>query len=209
MSQFNLDKIIFSLFKDKKGFYIESGASHPIDQSNTYFLESNGWKGMLIEPRTDHNVEYSMYRPNSIVENYALVGDNHNEDTISAYSGDVGHMYNVTGIHGTELLKYNNNIKINKVEWKASTLNSILRRHQIKNVDFFSLDVEGYEHDVISGIYFEYVKFEVILIETHDYSWCDKTDDFSYLENYNYYLYNRPTDSHQIWINKDFIFTEE
>ena len=164
----------------------------------------NGWRGLLIEPREEHNNEYYSLRPNSIIENYALVGKDFKDKTIKAYTGDVGHMFNVTGIHGTDKFKYNENIKVEQVEWKTSTLDEILRKHNIKNVDFFSLDVEGYEHDVLNGIDFEYVQFGVILIESHDYTWCGKTDDFSYLEKYGYNLLKKVTSNHQLWINNNF-----
>jgi FkbM family methyltransferase len=178
------------MFGEHKGFFLETGSSDPIDQNNTYSLEMNGWKGILVEPRTNHNHDYKILRPNSIVENYALVDRNFKYDTIESYSHGAGHMFAIGGIHGTGY---------SKVEWKAITLDKLLKKHKIKNVDFFSLDVEGYEHEVLDGIDFEYTKFNVIIIETHDYTWNSKSNDFSYLEKYGYSLKEYLTPNHQVW----------
>jgi len=32
-----------------KGYYLEIGASHPVNISNTYLLEQNGWEGLSVD----------------------------------------------------------------------------------------------------------------------------------------------------------------
>lgn len=192
MSQFNIDNYVLKYFGNIQGVFLETGSSHPIDQNNTFLLEQKGWSGILIEPRTDCNYFYEIFRPNSILENYALVDKNFNQPYINAYLHDSGHMSNIGGIfEGTQ------------IKWPAITLDKILKKYQIKNIDFFSLDVEGYEHEVLDGIDFDYTSFKMMIIETHDYSWNNRTDDFSYLEKYNYYLKEKITPNHQVWINKN------
>lgn len=192
MSQFNIDKFIAHFFGAHKGVFLETGSSHPTDQNNTYLLEQIGWSGMLVEPRNNHNDDYLKLRPNSIVENYALVSKDFKDDKIISYSHEYDHMFSVTGIHGKN---------INAVEWEVITLDKLLKKHEMKNVDFFSLDVEGYEHEVLEGVDFEYTKFGIILIETHDYSWNNKSDDFSYLNEKGYTRIGDLSQHHQVWIN--------
>ena len=55
-----------------------------------------------------------------------------------------------------------------KIKVKADNLNSILDKVRApKIIDFFSLDVEGDEFDVLEGINFKKYKFKFILIETY------------------------------------------
>ena len=47
--------------------------------------------------------------------------------------------------------------------WK----NNILETMNIKNIDFFSLDVEGYEKEVLLGLNLNIFKIKTILLEWH------------------------------------------
>jgi FkbM family methyltransferase len=200
MSQFNITNIVLDFFQGKKdGFFLESGSSHPTDQSCTYELELHGWNGLLIEPRIEHNEQYKAFRPKSIVENYALVGKDFTDTFIESFkSPHSGHMYSIGNIHkeiqpgAAEL-----------VIWPTSTLEKLLKKHKINKIDFFSLDVEGYEHEVLNGIDFNEVEFGMILIETHDYTWNGRNFDFSYLEKYGYIFHKNPNHNHQLWIKKN------
>ena len=60
-------------------------------------------------------------------------------------------------------LKFNENH--NKITCAVRTLNSILNEiNAPKKIDFFSLDTEGYEIEILKGIDFEVYKFRYILI---------------------------------------------
>jgi hypothetical protein len=60
-----------------------------------------------------------------------------------------------------------NNIDKNTiVEVNAITLTELLIKHNIHKIDFFSLDVEGYEIDVLNGLDFSIFRPKFILIET-------------------------------------------
>lgn len=198
MSQYDIDKFVFDFFKKSDGIFLETGSSHPIDQNNTYRLEQIGWSGLLVEPREDHNKDYSLYRPKSIVENYALVSKDYKDSIVKSHMHEAGHMYNISGIH----LGDGHSID-GVVEWPVTTLDKLLRKHEMKKIDFFSLDVEGYEHEVLDGIDFDYVTFNMIVIETHQYDWNNKSDDFSYLNNYGYNHHSNLSNNHQVWLNKN------
>jgi DNA polymerase I-like protein with 3'-5' exonuclease and polymerase domains len=75
-----------------------------------------------------------------------------------------------------------------------------IKKHNIKEVEFFSLDVEGYEIEVLNGINFNDIFFHVIVVENHDQK--GQKDDFSFLENFNFekkFIINQ----HEFFINKD------
>jgi hypothetical protein len=49
-SQFGEDKLILKYFGKLDGVFVEVGAFHPVQLSQTYLLEQNGWSGALVEP---------------------------------------------------------------------------------------------------------------------------------------------------------------
>ena len=65
------------------------------------------------------------------------------------------------------------------------TLNYILEKHKIEKIDFFSLDVEGYELEVLKGINFKKFKPKYILIEIYNHLFEPITN---FLKNENYIL---------------------
>jgi hypothetical protein len=67
-------------------------------------------------------------------------------------------------------LEYERTIK-NKdeiVEVNCVTLTELLIKHNIKEIDFFSLDVEGYEIDVLNGLDLSIFRPRFVLIETEN-----------------------------------------
>jgi FkbM family methyltransferase len=172
----NLDEKLLKYLNFNNGFFIEAGANDGISQSNTLMYEQKfNWTGLLIEPSFIKYEECKKNRPKCIVENYALVNESYKEKTI--YGDFAFHQKNESLCgqitrkedYFDDDLKWNldeknKNSKI--IEVPCATLNSILEKHNIQHIDFFSLDVEGYEIEVLNG--FDVIKYrpKYILIET-------------------------------------------
>jgi len=189
-AQNNIDEIILkNLGKNK--FFVEAGGSDPRDQNNTELLEKNGWNGIIIEPKKEFNDLYRNLRPKSIIENYVLVSNGHKEETIY---GDFSHymMGGVINIHNFD--------SWNPSEYPCATLDKILKKNHIKEVDFFSLDVEGYENQVLKGINFNEVFFHVIVLEKHIVNGI--LDNFDYLINFGFDK-KLEIKQHEFYINKN------
>ena len=48
-SQFGEDLVLLNYLKEPHGFYVDVGAHHPVQFSNTYLLHRRGWHGVNID----------------------------------------------------------------------------------------------------------------------------------------------------------------
>lgn len=64
-SQCNQDLLAFTFMPLKGGRFIDIGACHPTDRSNSYALEKYcGWKGVMIDRSDAHAAEFARLRVN-------------------------------------------------------------------------------------------------------------------------------------------------
>lgn len=158
----------------KNGIYIELGALDGVHLSNTKKLEDDfEWSGILIEPSKIGYDACLRNRPNNKIFNCACVSFDYNDKVVK---GDFnGHA--MSSINGTRLNSSN------LVEVQARTLQSIIDESEFKKIDFLSLDVEGYELDVLKGIDLLKKQITYMLIEIYE---KDKQSIFDYLGSFGY-----------------------
>jgi len=135
--------------------------------SNTKILEDLGWSGLLIEPSLKAVKKCEKNRK-SPVEQCALVSNECKNEMVAGdffFDGEDG-LGAWSGIHRSAY-----GIR-SAIMVPARTLKSVLNQHQIKKIDFLSLDVEVFELEVLKGVDFNEVDITFILIEVNirDYS---------------------------------------
>ena len=178
--QGRVDIKILPYLKDiENGFFVEAGALDGLFMSNTKILEDLGWNGLLIEPSQKAYIECVKNR-SGLIYNTALVSKDYREKTIRGdffYDGKDG--------QGAWSGVMRNTYTNQKVEVPARTLQSIFDDQDIKKVDFLSLDVEGYEFNVLKGIDFSKVDVTFILVEVNSVIYSLEDMD-EYLEKFGY-----------------------
>lgn len=132
------------------GYYVECGANDGVFQNNSLALENNqGWTGMLIEASPQAYGQCLKNRDaskNTFVYG-AVVSDTYKKETIV---GDFnGHPMGSIG--GRRL----NNVMNSVLEVPAFTLTSVFEKYNVGKIDFFALDIEGFELDALHGLDFE------------------------------------------------------
>jgi FkbM family methyltransferase len=168
----NLDKKLLQYINYKNGFYIECGANDGVDQSNTWHFEKfKNWHGILIEAHPEMFRELKKNRDKkNILVNKFLVSNNYKSQTVNISNNDLISKFSTTN-EGSSLSA-------------PITLTEVLKKTNVpKLIDLFSLDVEGYEFEVLEGIDFENYKFKYFLIETNNF---DKLNSYLIAKKYKF-----------------------
>jgi FkbM family methyltransferase len=156
----------------RNGFFVEAGANDGLDQSNTLLYEKYyGWTGLLIEPIPELAARCRRNRPRCIVENCGLVSFDYPQASVSMRYCNL--MSLVKGAMKSEEAEQQHIQtgcavqKISSYEFTApaKTLTAVLDQHRVQGIDFFSLDVEGYEIEVLKGLDFDRYRPKFLLIE--------------------------------------------
>ncbi len=171
-----LDKIIVERLEKRNGYFIEIGANNGIAQSNTKHLELfRDWTGLLVEPDPENFKRLSTTRKRSVAKIHAACVSFHYELPLVKlyYSNLLTVAENLESTIddaeawalGAEFLIPDGG-KVREFFAPAKTLTSIMDEvGSPTNVDFFSLDVEGAELEVLKGIDFSRYKFDHLLVE--------------------------------------------
>lgn len=194
----------------KNGFYIEMGAMDGVTYSNTLHLEKyKNWTGILIEPSISEYELCVKNRPSSKVFNF-LCSSYENEGKNYLFY-DMGAMsYSKFGNSDNNYEEHHKNAKIilekfskNEKSYNVKTvsISSLLdSTNSPKLINFFSLDVEGAEIEVLSGFNFDRYKIQYLLIESRNFI---KTKNF--LTQYDYVLKSHIDKSNLLFCHKSFI----
>lgn len=143
------------------GYFIEVGANDGYAQSNTLYLErERHWRGLLVEAIPDLAARCAKHRPASTTVNCALVSNTFKRSTIELrYAGLMSLVVGAQGNEQDENRHVQDGVQVQglgatyTVEVPARTLSSVLDEQGApERIDLFSLDVEGYELDVLQGL---------------------------------------------------------
>ncbi len=170
----NIDRKLEKYLSYHNGFFIEVGANDGFNQSNTYYFERfRGWTGILVEGIPELYEQCIKERSRSKVFNCALVSEDYQDSQVTMiYSNlrslvkgaqksdenDRKHIYDSKHINKSSVKPY-------EISVPVRTLTSILDECNIQEIDLLSLDVEGYELNVLKGLNFNKYKPKYMLIE--------------------------------------------
>jgi FkbM family methyltransferase len=164
------------------GVYVEAGANDGIRQSNTLLIEQKlGWKGILIEPSPSAFTELLINRPENHLVRAALVSCELAGKPVRGAFLD-GQLTGTLDPHlfdrvidrprsksASARLRFMRLIGVTPtptmIEVPTITLEEALYGAGLDHIDLLSLDVEGFELQVLAGLDFERHSPRVIVIE--------------------------------------------
>jgi len=204
-----LEKNIFKGFKN--GVFMDIGAHDGVSINNTlYFEKEHQWTGVNAEVIQNVYDNLCKNRPNCINLNYAVC----NNDGVADFIHNTGATEMISGLYKDydkrhhERLQYENaryGGKTQLIKVNTKKIETICDEHNIKNINYLSIDVEGAEFDVIKSINFDKVFIDVIGFE-NNYD-DNSAPIIEYLLNKNYIVIHKSLDIFMINVNSPF-FTQ-
>lgn len=159
-SQFGQDNFIWKMIFDckKKGFFLDVGANDPIKINNTYLFEEQGWNGLAFEPIRSIANQWPQKRKTECLN--IAIGDIETDIEFAEL--------NANEFSGVSSYVSNDKEDISeKYIVKQRTLTSVLKERGVNKIDFMSIDVEGYEMNVLKGIEFKDIDITCICMENN------------------------------------------
>ncbi len=194
-AQYQEDLIIDSYFNNKSnGNYVDIGAYDPNEISNTKKFYLKGWSGINIDPNFSTIESFKKERSNDINLNIGISFVEKKEIFYEMNYKSLSTFSEKDAIETT--LTYKDSKIIKKYEVECKKLSSVLREYN-KNIDFLSIDVEGYELQVLNSNDWDSYRPELIIIEINR----NTAEIFSYMKSIEYNLiYNNHTNG--IFVDK-------
>lgn len=189
-SQFAEDVTVGRLFpKSFKGFFVDVGCFHPKKYNNTYRLYKKGWRGINIDIDPIKIEGFNLVRPKDT--NIATAVGNIDGE-MEYYSNG---FYSLTSsLDQTFAEKKFRNSKKEFVVKKTPChkLTTLIEQTDYKDreIDFLSVDAEGYDIEVLKSLDFEKYKPKLIAVESHHQLFykIQETDVYKFLTSLDYTL---------------------
>ncbi len=160
-AQLGEDLIVEALLPEARGFYVDVGAFHPVQLSNTYLFYRKGWRGIAVDASPRAGAEFRRWRPRDVMVECA-VGER--EEAVDFNYMDAEPTAHVAGA-GVTVATDTRSGKTLRVPCRR--LDSILKEHLPtgQTIDFVSVDCEGGDLSVLRSNDWERYQPRVVAVE--------------------------------------------
>jgi len=166
-------RILDDLLKQRQnGFFVECGAFRGDEYSHTLFFEvERNWTGMLIEAHPEYHQDLLRKNRRALVLRACLSPKPRPGMAKFTLSG-----------WGSGVSDFNKNVKkediqtIPQTDVQCFSLNSIMAAIGVRHIDFFVLDIEGPELQVLETIDWTRLSIDLFIIEYRDTNQVVKLD---------------------------------
>jgi len=148
----------------RQGYFVEFGATNGFDLSNSYMLAMEfDWKGILVEPARVWIDQLRLNRPESHVETLCVWKETGSKfDFVETDASELStlKMFSNKDTHA-ELRRSGKTYEVSTI-----SLNDLLKKYEApKQIDYFSIDTEGSEFEILNAFDFSEYSFGVITVE--------------------------------------------
>jgi len=179
-SQEGEDMILQRVFGQRReGFFVDVGAHHPFRYSNTYLFYKKGWRGINIDATPGSMRGFKKYRPADINLEVAVSQTPgefffylFDDSAYNTFDADVAEKAQLAGARLLE-----------KVNIASRPLKDILNEHLTENekIEFLSVDVEGFDLEVLKSNDWIRYKPEYVLVECVSIPLAKISEDNTYI----------------------------
>jgi FkbM family methyltransferase len=164
-SQDGEDMILRRMFEGKSdGFYVDVGAHHPCRFSNTYHFHRRGWRGINIDANPEAISQFRRHRPADV---NLCVGIADTPGTLMFHRFNEPALDTFDPALAAERSTLPDYRLVDRLEIEVQRLEDVLGKHLPKGrkIDFLSVDVEGFDLQVLKSN--DWIRFRprVLLVE--------------------------------------------
>jgi len=154
---------ILDELKSTTGFFVDIGAHHPTRFSNTYYFYRRGWRGINVDALPGTKKLFQRMRPRDITIECGVGSQEgvlryfaFNEPALNTFSEQEAKKKDFPPYHIIDTLQI-----------PVVTLKRILDEYlpSGERIDFMTIDVEGFDHEVISSNDWNLYRPRVVLVE--------------------------------------------
>jgi FkbM family methyltransferase len=194
-SQFGEDLFLAERFKDRNdGFFVDVGAYHPRQLSNTHALYRRGWRGINIDATPGSSKLFKMLRPRDINVEAAVSRSSGPMEFCSwglnaentAYQPQID---GVSAVHGAGII----------AKLTAVSLKELLEQlpERPERIDLLNIDVEGLDFDVLQSFDWQTYRPTIVIVEqfSHTITQVLATELYEFMITMDYRLasWHRPS----------------
>lgn len=174
-SQLGEDQVIMKFVPEGEGSFLDIGAGHPVRGSNTFQLYRRGWRGLAVDPLNSRLNQFKLWRKNdsfklaavgsqaSIREFFHLFPEEYSTfDEIRAKFLVESGLAEICGTYQIPIVPVSS--------WELSTMPM--------NPFVLSLDIEGYDLEVLKSLNWSRFAPRVICVEEIEKARVSETESF-------------------------------
>lgn len=190
LSQEGEDILLARIFdkKNNSGYYIDIGAHDPFRFSSTHYFYRLGWRGINIDPLPSAKEKFHKHRPE---DTFILAGVSQEDNELAYYQFEEP-AFNTFNLALAESRKVKSPLK-SITQVKCYPLSRIFEENNVGEIDFLSIDVEGFELSVLHSNNWSKYTPKVIVIEILDFDF-DKFKDgliYQFLTEKGYTIFSK------------------
>ncbi len=149
--------------RERRGFYVDIGCSHPFRISNTYLLYTLGWAGVAVDPIPHFASLYRRWRPRDVFINQGVGAT---ESTLTYYELIPSVLSTFDQSYAQKKISAGEASLNKEYQVTVRTPNSIFSQFASdQKIDLLSVDVEGLDIEILSALDFNQFRPGVILVE--------------------------------------------
>jgi FkbM family methyltransferase len=148
----------------KGGSYLDLGAAHPVDHSNTFYFYEHGWRGICVEANPEMCALYKQYRPQDRVFNIGIapVSGTLTYHRFDQYLNNGFLPDKIVGEHIGRGETY-----LGSVDIKCVAVADFLRNEVRESADILNIDIETMEPRVLGAWDWAVCRPKLICVEIH------------------------------------------
>jgi FkbM family methyltransferase len=143
------------------GVFLDVGCWHPIQDSNTYYLEEHlQWSGIGVDALPEMAPKWKRRRPGSRFLNYIVTDREGTREPFFRVK-----LTDISAVTKPERGPGGGPVESEEIQVPTITLTTLLERNGVAKIDFMSMDIEGSELPALRGFDIERFAPALVCIE--------------------------------------------